>query len=325
MKIPIDRPVAIIGSGFLRAALLRRLGSCLPGATVRVLSPVPPEEVPGLHVEHLDGRPTDPDLLYAALRGAEAVIHLGAETDAGRRGHGAEPYRLNVSGTAAITSAAISQGCRHVLFCSSADVYGDGAGRILDETDPLAPQTRPARAKIVGERLVAQFGLLPGRVSTVVRPFGVYGPGQPAESTIGRILTCALTGHPISLPGPDWLRTFTYSDDVAAGIVAALCRTNTDAAPYACYNIASCETVSLRDAARLAIDLTGSTSAISVPRPVRRRPGHQRPITVQIPSVERAAAELGFRATTLLTEGLSRCILHDHATAPALGLDAVTA
>lgn len=326
MKITLDRPLAIIGSGFLRTALLHRIGACLPGATVRVLSTVPPEPVPGIDMEHVPGRTTDQEALYQALTGADAVIHLGTEAAPARHGHRrAESYPANVAGTAAITSAAISQGCRHVLFCSTADVYGEGAGRVLDETDPPAPQSRAARAKLVGERLVEQFGRLPGRVSTVVRLFGPYGPGQPAESTIGRILACALTGHPISLPGPDWLRTFTFSEDAAAGILAALCRPNTETLPHACYNIASCETFSLRDVAKLAISLTGSTSAITVPRPVRRRPGRERPITVQIPSTERAAADLGFRATTLLTEGLSRCILHAHTAAPAREAGMVTA
>jgi nucleoside-diphosphate-sugar epimerase len=314
MKTALDRPIAIIGTGFLRAAILRRLGAARPGAAVRVLSTTPPEPVEGVRVEHVNGTPTDLDAVYTAIGGADSVIHLGTGE--------AEPYGANASGTATITSAAISKGCRHVLFCSLPDVYGDGAGRLLDESDPLVPQTRLARAKVIGERLVEQFSMIPGRRSTVIRPFGLYGPGQPAESTMGRVLAAALTGHPIILPGGGTqLRNFTYSDDVAAGIVAALCRPDTGTAPYACYNIASCETISLRDAAKLAVKLVGSTSVITAP-PTRRRAGRgrHRPISVQIPSIERAASELGFRATTLLAEGLSRCVLHDHATAATLGL-----
>ncbi|MEU7001063.1 NAD(P)-dependent oxidoreductase [Nonomuraea sp. NPDC046570] len=313
MRTALDHPVAIIGTGFLRAAILRRIAAARPGATVRVLCPTPPRAVEGITVEHIGGPLTDPDALYTAISGADSVIHLGTG--------GSEPYTANVGGTAAITSAAISQRCSHVLFCSLPDVYGDGSGRLLDESDAPVPQTRLARAKVIGERLVEQFSMIPGRAATVVRPFGLYGPGQPAESTIGRVLAAALTGHPVVLPGGGTqLRNFTYSEDVAAGIVAALCRANTEAAPYACYNIASCETYSLRDAAKLAIKLVGSGSAIAAPSATRRRPGRERPISVQIPSIERAATELGFRATTLLTEGLSRCILHDHATAATLDL-----
>ncbi|MGN9843445.1 NAD-dependent epimerase/dehydratase family protein [Nonomuraea sp. H19] len=317
MKTALDCPIAIIGTGFLRSAILRRIGAVRPGATVRVLSTTPPEPVEGIDIEHVKGPLTDLNAVYTAISGADSVIHLGTGE--------AEPYGANASGTATITSAAISQNCRHVLFCSLPDVYGDGAGRLLDESDPLVPQTRLARAKVIGERLVEQFSMIPGRASTVIRPFGLYGPGQPAESTMGRVLAAALTGHPVILPGGGTqLRNFTYCDDVAAGIVAALCRSNTDTAPHACYNIASCETFSLRDAAKLAIKLLGSTSIITAPptRELRRRGGYgrHRPISVQIPSIERAASELGFRATTLLAEGLSRCILHDHATAATLDL-----
>ncbi|SDK53733.1 NAD-dependent epimerase/dehydratase family protein [Nonomuraea jiangxiensis] len=308
MKTALDHPVTIIGTGFLRAAILRRIATARPGATVRVLSTVPPAPVADLSIEHVNGPLTDLQAVYAAISGADSIIHLGTGD--------AEVYGPNASGTATITSAAISQNCRHVLFCSLPDVYGDGAGRLLDENDPLIPQTRLARAKVIGERLVEQFSMIPGRSSTVIRPFGLYGPGQPAESTMGRVLTAAATGHPVILPGGGTqLRNFTYCDDVAAGIVAALCRDNTDTAPHACYNIASCETYSLRDAAKLAIKLIGSTSTIAAPSPARRRSGRVRPVTVQIPSVERAARELGFHATTLLAEGISRCVLHDHAAA----------
>jgi nucleoside-diphosphate-sugar epimerase len=238
---------------------------------------------------------------------------------------------MNVRGTAALTSAAISQGCRQVVYCSSADVYGDAPGRLLDESDPLVPATRQARAKAIGERIVQQFGALPGRCSTVIRPFSLYGPGQPAGSPMGRILDAALSGHPIRLPGGGTqLRNFTYVDDMAQGIIAALCRANTVEVPHACYNVASVETFSIRDAARLAVavvadtigDTSGDTaggtaggSVVSAPRTESwRHATHDRPITVQIPSTERAATELGFRATTLLAEGLTRCVLHAQAT-----------
>lgn len=314
MQTTLVHPLAIIGTGFLRTAILRRIGAVRPGATVRVLSSTPPEPVEGVDIQHVKGPLTDLNAVYTAIGGADSIIHLGTGES--------EPYGANAGGTATITSAAISQGCRHVLFCSLPDVYGDGTGRLLDESDPLAPRTRLARAKVIGERLVAQFSMIPGRVSTVIRPFGLYGPGQPAESTMGRVLAAAVTGHPVILPGGGTqLRNFTYSDDVAAGIVAALDRANADSAPHACYNIASCETFSLRDAAKLAVKLLGSSSVVTA-SPARRRGGRDRhrPVGVQIPSIERAAGELGFRATTLLTEGLSRCILHDHATAATLDL-----
>ncbi|MFI6817093.1 NAD-dependent epimerase/dehydratase family protein [Nonomuraea sp. NPDC050328] len=302
----METALAIIGSGFLRNFILEQLSLTRPGTVVRVLSRTPPEPVPGLRVEHVAGGTGDPAALYRAVTGARDLIHLGSE-----EGH-AVPYSANVSGTAAVTSAAISQGCRHVLFYSSPDVYGDGPGRAFDEDEALAPQSRFARAKVIGERLTEQFGRLPGRASTVVRPFGLYGPGQPAESTLGRVVRAAFGGHPIPLPGGgQQLRNFTYVADVARGIVAAVGRANLDERPYAVYNLASFETISLRDAARLAIRLAGTSATITT----NGRRGHGRPLAVQIPSVSRARAELGFHATTLLAEGLTRCLLHEQETA----------
>ncbi|UBU19222.1 NAD-dependent epimerase/dehydratase family protein [Nonomuraea gerenzanensis] len=318
----MQAPLAVIGSGFLRSALLQQLAVCSPGSTVRVLSPVVPEQVPGLRLEYVRGHITDQDALYAAVTGAETVIHLGTETTVPHRRHrGAGLYTINARGTAALTSAAITKDCRHLIYCSGAEVYGDGPGRLLDEDDPLAPQSRAARAKIVGERIVEQFGLLPGKATTVIRPFGVYGPGQPGRSVFGKIMSAALSGRPIVLPdGGTQLRNFTYVDDVAQGIIAAMRRTNEATAPRACYNIASVETVSIRDAALLAIDLIGSASVVTAPRPSSRRKPQDRPVAVQIPSTERAFTELGFRPLTLLTEGLSRCFMHSRVQAPGRAL-----
>jgi nucleoside-diphosphate-sugar epimerase len=314
----VQAPLAVVGSGFLRSALLQQLAICSPDTTVRVLSPVVPEQVPGLRLEYVRGHITDQDALYATVAGADTVIHLGTETSVPHRRHrGAGLYTVNARGTAALTSAAITKDCRHVIYCSSADVYGDGPGRLLDEEDPLIPQSRAARAQTVGERIVEQFGLLPGKATTVIRPFGIYGPGQPSRSIFGKILSAALSGRPIALPaGGTQLRNFTYVDDVARGIIAAIHRTNSDTTPRACYNIASVETFSIRDATLLAIDLIGSASVITAPRTAPRRKVHERPIAVQIPSTERAFAELGFRPLTLLTEGLSRCLMHSRIQAP---------
>jgi len=318
----VQPPLAVIGSGFLRSALLQQLAVSSPGAVVRVLSPVVPEQVPGLRLEYVRGHITDQDALYAAVTGAETVVHLGTETAVPHRRHrGAGLYTVNARGTAAVTSAAIARDCRHLIYCSGAEVYGDAPGRLLDEDDPLAPRTRAARAKILGERIAEQFGMLPGRATTVLRPFAAYGPGQPSRSVLGRILSAALAGRPIVLPdGGCQLRNFTYVDDVAQGVIAAIGRANREDSPRARYNIASVETVSVRDAALLAVDLIGSSSTVAAARPSPRRRPADRPAAVQIASTERAFAELGFRPRTLLAEGLSRCLMHGRIQAPGRAL-----
>jgi len=296
------RPIALAGAGgYLGEAVLGQIAVRCPGAAVRVLDVRPPAPVAGLDLEHVQGSPADPQALGLLMRGAGAALHLGLRT---RRVH----PRSSTDGEAmtAFVAAAAAQAVPHLLYCSSGEVYGEGARRALTEDDPVVAHSPLARLQIRGESLVREFTETDGRSATVLRPFGTYGPGQPIGSMIGRLLHDARLGLPVAVPGDGTqLRAFTYVDDVARGIVTALCRDNRGREPYAVYNLASPEIFSLRDLARQVLSVTGGRGGVVL------RPRHiHGQVATQVPCVEKAAEELGFHATTLLTQGLSLCALH---------------
>ncbi|MGW5262116.1 NAD-dependent epimerase/dehydratase family protein [Microbispora sp. NPDC004025] len=299
------RPVALAGAGgYLGEAVLGQLAARFPGTTVRVLDTRPPAPVAGLDLEHVQGSPADPQALDLLMRDAGAAVHLGVRT---RRVHPRRsPDGEGVAMTAFVAAAA-ARAVPHLLYCSSGEVYGEGARRALTEDDPVVAHSPLARLQITGENLVREFAETGGRSATVLRPFGTYGPGQPAGSMIGRLLHDARLGLPLAVPGDGTqLRAFTYVDDVARGIVAALYRDDRGREPYTVYNLASPEIFSLRDLARQVLSVTGGRGGI-VLRPRQLRPGQ---VVTQVPCIEKAAEELGFYATTLLTQGLSLCSLH---------------
>ena len=81
----------------------------------------PPEALPGEPVEIYQGSVTDPDLLDAVCRGADAVVHLG-----GFAGDASWPdlSEVNVGGTREVLEAARRNGVKRVVVASSNHAVG---------------------------------------------------------------------------------------------------------------------------------------------------------------------------------------------------------
>ncbi len=65
-----------------------------------------------------------------------------------------------------------------VVYLSTSGVYGDCAGRWVQETDPPDPQTPRARRRYSGEVLVTQYGRSQQVPTAIIRVPGIYGPGR---------------------------------------------------------------------------------------------------------------------------------------------------
>ena len=132
-------------------------------------------------------RPFDlaqPEGMSEAVRGMDAVVHLAAYyTFTGQK----ELYRkLNVEATEALVKACRSEGVGHLLYCSSTEAIGPVQG-IGDEESELRPQYDYGRSKVEAERLVRERSGPMGW--TVLRPSGIYGPGNVDDVSYWTIVT----------------------------------------------------------------------------------------------------------------------------------------
>ncbi|MDX2692797.1 NAD(P)-dependent oxidoreductase [Streptomyces ipomoeae] len=295
------------GSGFIGSAFLRHV-SAVSDTRLRVLDLTPPPK--DVEAEFVRGSITDPGPLRQAFEGADTVVHLAGELGVVNCQH--NPHKvidINIGGTAAVTAAALEAGAEHLLFCSTSEIYGDGTGRVLSEDAVARPHSLYGRAKLLSESVVAEFARSPGRRATVVRPFNVYGPGQRPDFVVSRFVELASRGEPLTVHGDGaQIRTFTYVDDLAAGMWAALCRPASEGAPFEIYNLASQQTFSITEVVEMVNDLAGSDSPV-----VRISPGEAgrdaaQEVTVRIPSAAKAEEHLGFRASVTLSEGIRRCL-----------------
>lgn len=214
------------GSGYIGSHLVIQLAEA--GNPVRIFGRKPPVALPGTGVagppvEFSHGNLADDTALSRAMEGVDTVYHLGGvgpqHTGAG---HLQQAFGVNVLGTLNVLTAARREGCRRVVFASSAAVYGTPAISPQREDMPVDPQSAYAIAKVTGEHLCQVFCRQYGLETVVLRYFNVYGPKQRPPFVVPRFVEALRTGGRITLHGDGaQIRDFVYVDDVVTATMQA--------------------------------------------------------------------------------------------------------
>jgi UDP-glucuronate 4-epimerase len=240
------------------------------------------------------------------LDGAGAVIHLAALPGVRTPRPFAELWRENARATERLARAAAERGARFV-FASTSSVYGDAARLPTPEDTPPSPLGPYALSKLAAERACLAAARERGADAVVVRLFTVYGPGQRPDMAFARWIRALARDQPVPWHArAGAVRDFTYVDDAAAGLLAALCRGRSGHA----YNVSGHAPVPLGEA------------LVLIERAVGRRATRQ-----QLPAWSgearitagcsfKAGAELGYAPRTTLAEGIERQVEAAGATTP---------
>ena len=231
------------------------------------------------------------------MEDCDAVVHLAAYADVGIVAkEPVEAEECNSRGTLAVLEAARATGTR-VVYGSTIWVYGASGDGLIDEDAPLGlPDHLYTASKLAGEMYCTSYAELYDVPCTILR-FGIpYGPRARPAAVIPIFVSKALKGEPLTIAG-DGLQTrrFVYVEDLAEGVVAGLQHGAEDRV----YNLAGDETVTIRELADIVSDLIDDTEIVHTP-------GRNGDFGGAVISNERAADELGWRASTPLREGVRR-------------------
>jgi len=166
------------GTGFTGKALVRRLLDL--GHEVVALDykeGLKTRELREWGAEVVLGSVTDQDVVRRATDGAEVVHHLAA---AFREMNVPDSHywRVNVQGTRNVLAAALDQGVRKLIYCSTCGVHGNIDHPPGGEDAPIRPADYYQRSKYEAEPLVREFHRR-GLPSAILRPAAIYGPGDP--------------------------------------------------------------------------------------------------------------------------------------------------
>jgi nucleoside-diphosphate-sugar epimerase len=87
-------------------------------------------------------------------------------------------HQVNATAVGQLIEAAAAAGVRRVVHCSTVGVHGDVEHPPADEDAPLRPGDVYQVSKVEGERVAADAGARTGVEVVIVRPSGIYGPGD---------------------------------------------------------------------------------------------------------------------------------------------------
>lgn len=164
-------------TGFMGSHLARMLS--LAGHHVRVLVRATSrlDLLDDVEVETVTGDLTDAQGLRRAVSGTQAVFHIAAVyRDAGLPD--SAYYNVNVEGTRRLAEAALAEGGVPFIYCSSCGVHGEVANPPVDETAPYNPGDVYQLTKVEAEKLVLALQRERGLPAVILRPVGIYGPGD---------------------------------------------------------------------------------------------------------------------------------------------------
>ena len=228
----------------------------------------------------------------------DLVCHLAAQIDV--RASVARPAadaQTNVLGTINVLEAARAADAR-VLFCSTGGaLYGrDAPIPSLEDVLPL-PESPYGIGKHCAEQYLGLYNRLHGTAHTVLRLANVYGPRQDPTGEAGVVpIFCSqiLSGtRPTIFGDGTQTRDYVYVGDTVAAFLAAA-----DQRRPGTWNIGTGIEVSVLDLAGVIGAVTGREVAHTL---APARPGELQRSAL---AVERARADLGWRAGTALADGV---------------------
>jgi len=230
----------------------------------------------------------------------DAVIHLAAQTMVPTSVE--QPVldcRINLEGVLHVLEACRIHGTRHILFSSSAAVYGDNLHIPLKETERLVPTSPYGITKMTTEHYLRVYHELYGMDATVFRFANVYGERQGEKGEGGVVsIFCKLLSQRqgITVFGDgNQTRDFVYAGDIAQAIIRAL-----PLKGYHTMNVSTGQETSINDLIRSFEKAVGYTVPVQYTAP---RTGD---ILRSVLSNEALKRELGFVPAMDLEEGIRR-------------------
>jgi UDP-glucose-4-epimerase GalE len=144
----------------------------------------------------------------------EAVIHFAAFIAVGESMRDPGKYFVNnVGGSLSLLNAMVRTGVKHIVFSSTAAVYGEPEEVPILEDSPIRPMNPYGESKVMVETLLHWFDHIHGITSVTLRYFNAAGADpegglgeehEPETHLIPLLLRAVITGEPVTIFGTDY-------------------------------------------------------------------------------------------------------------------------
>ncbi|WP_029288110.1 UDP-glucose 4-epimerase GalE [Cellulomonas sp. HZM] len=244
------------------------------------------------------------DELAGVMRDAHAtgVVHLAAKKQVGESV--AKPewyYRENVGGLGTVLEAARATGVDRLVFSSSAAVYGEPDGGVVDEGTTPRPINPYGQTKLAGEWMARAAARAWGLRQVSLRYFNVAGAGRPelGDVAVLNLMTLVLDrlergerpvlfGDDYPTPDGTCVRDYIHVADLADAHVAALDYLDGDDRAHDTFDVGTGTGVSV---AQMLAAIGAASGLDATPQVSPRRPGDPASL---VATASRIREELGW-------------------------------
>ena len=219
------------GAGFIGSHIAETL--LARGDRVRILDNLSTGRLSNLdgfrdRVELFQGDLVDAKIVAAAVAGVDCIFHEAALASVPLSvERPLDVHTACVTGTVMLLDAARRAGVRRVVYAASSAAYGNQPTSSKRESDPTAPISPYAAAKLAAELYCQAFTATYGLETVALRYFNVYGPRQdpnsPYSAVIPLFITAMLAGRqPVVYGDGRQSRDFSFVGNIVqANLLAA--------------------------------------------------------------------------------------------------------
>lgn len=221
-------------------------------------------------VEFVLGSILNEALVDDVVRRSDVVFHLAAAVGVNLIvERPLESLATNIRGSEIVLEKCHKYG-RKVLVTSTSEIYGKNTSDALSEEDdrilgsPLKTRWSYSEAKAIEEVLAHAYWREKGLPTVIVRLFNTVGPRQVGHygMVIPRLVEQALRNSPITVFGTgEQSRCFLHVSDAVGALLGLI---NAPEAEGRVFNVGSRNEISIGGLAERILELTGSTSEITL-------------------------------------------------------------
>lgn len=214
------------------------------------------------------------------------LVHLAQTRDVRRA---EEKGQSHIDETVALCKALQEKPWMHLIYASSAEIYGDQVPAARCTCEPVAPQSAYGTVRQQCEKLILE------KNGTVLRLANVYGSGMADNNVLSVILSQIPGAGPLRVNDSAPVRDFIWIEDVISAFMSAI-----ELRRPGIFNIGSGRGASIADLAEYALKLAGQEH-----RPVQDVRASGKPSHLVL-DIEETRQALNWTPTVTIEKGISK-------------------
>jgi nucleoside-diphosphate-sugar epimerase len=189
------------------------------------------------------------------------LFHLAGTRGLGdARGASTACVELNFHATARLLEEAMRAGVRRIVMAGSAEEYGNQPGPLYEGL-PLRAASPYGISKASATSHALALHEREGCPVVIVRPFSVYGPGQPCHMFVAEAVDSAVRDVAFKMSRGEQKRDLIFVEDVVRGLIDAACAEGVEGCVI---NLGTSQSHRLRDVAERIWEMTGSQAPLLI-------------------------------------------------------------